>query len=223
MAAQTSGHETHTLNATKRERVGSRHARRVRTAGGLPAVLYGHKKDPVALTLEAHIASRYILAGEKVFTLDLEGAQETALLKDIQYDYLGSEVIHVDLERVDLNEEVNTHLHLRFKGDPVGLKSAGSILVTHATELEVRCKVSQILEHHDVDITDLEAHSSLHAGDITLPEGYTLLSDERMSLLTITTKAIEEEPTTDEAAEGEGEGDEPEVLTEKKEGEGEEG
>ncbi|MHC4976204.1 MAG: 50S ribosomal protein L25 [Planctomycetota bacterium] len=221
MTPQTAGHETHTLSATKRERVGSRHARRVRASGGLPAVLYGHKQQPLALTLEAHSAKRYILGGEKVFTIEVEGSTETALLKDIQYDYLGTEVIHIDLERVDLNEEVTTHLHLRFKGDPVGLKTAGSILVTHSTELEVRCKVSQILEHLDVDITDLDAHSSFPAGDVQLPEGYTLLTDEKSSLLTITAKAHEEE-ATDEAAEGEGEGAEPEVLTEKKE-EGEEG
>jgi large subunit ribosomal protein L25 len=216
MTPQTSGHQTHTLTAKTRQRIGSRHAQRVRAAGGLPAILYGHKREPVSLTLEAHIAKRFILGGEKVFTIDLEGSTETALLKAIQYDYLGSEVIHIDLERVDLNEEVTTHLHLRYKGDPVGLKNAGTILVTHSTELEVRCKVSMILEHLDVDITELDAQSSFHAGDVPLPEGFALMTDEKSSLLTITTKAIEEEPTDEETV-GEGEGAEPEVLTEKKE------
>ena len=216
MATTTAGHQTHTLTAQLRQRIGSRHARRVRTAGGLPAILYGHKQEPVSLTLDARAAKRYILSGEKVFTVEVEGNSQTALLKDIQYDYLGTEVIHIDLERVDLNEEVTTHIHLRFRGDAQGLKTSGAILVTHSTDLEVRCRVSQILEHLDVDITDLEANQSIHAGDIVLPEGFALLTDPKAVLTSISIQIAEEEAVIEEV-EGEGDAAQPEVITEKKE------
>jgi large subunit ribosomal protein L25 len=211
------GHETFTLEATKRERVGSRYAKRVREQGGLPAVLYGHGQEPLALTLTAHTAVRHILEGEKVFNLSLDGQTETALLKDIQYDHLGRNVIHIDLERVDLDERVTTNLSLRLKGDAVGLKTAGAILVTQTLELEVECRVSDILEHFDVDISGLNVGDVLHAGDIKLPAGFELSEDPETLVAMIKISSVSEEPESAEAGEAAGGAAEPEVVGRKKE------
>ena len=213
---QVSGHETYTFSAMTRERIGSRHARRARQAGGLPGVLYGHKQTPVAIVLDHHEASRHILAGEKVFNLALDGqAAETALLKDIQYDHLSKDIIHVDLERVDLDETVSTSLTLKLVGDPVGLKTAGAILMSNVLELDVECRVRDIIEHLDVPVDDLNIDHALHAGDIALPEGFRLLTDPSAIIASIQiTKEIEE--TAEEGA-ATAEGAEPEILTERKE------
>jgi len=216
-STQTSGHETHTFSARTRERVGSRHAQRARNAGGLPGVLYGHGQTPVPIVLDHHEASRFILAGEKVFNLELDGSgSETALLKDIQYDHLSKHIIHVDLERVDMDEVVETSLTLHLKGDPVGLKTAGAILQSNTLELEVQCRVRDIIDFLDVPVDHLNIDDALHAGEIALPEGFKLLTDPEMVVASIQiTKHIEE--GAGEAGEAAAEGAEPEVISERKE------
>lgn len=217
-ATAIAGHEAFILEASRRERVGSRYARRVREQGGLPAVLYGHGQAPMAISLPAHEAVRHILDGEKVFSIMLDGASDTVLLKDIQYDHLGSTVIHVDLERVNLDERVSTNLHLVLKGDAEGLKTEGAILVTQTLELEVECRVSDILEHLDVNISSMQVGDVLHAGDIKLPEGFELLEDPETMVALIKISSVQEEDEEgEEAGEALAEGAEPEVVGRKKE------
>lgn len=214
--------ETFTLEAKNREKVGSRYAQRVRKAGDLPCVLYGHKQGPVSLSINAKTALIHFEHGEKVFNLDIEGKIETALLKDLQFDYLGTNVIHADFERVNLDEEVETHLQLVLKGDAIGLKGGGAILLSATNEITVKCKVRDIRDYFDVDISELDAGKSFHAGEITLPAGFTLISDPDETICSIQLKRVEEEATGEEAeVEGAGAG-EPEVITEKKEGSSEE-
>lgn len=207
--------QTHTLVAERRDRTGSRYSRRLRQAGKLPAILYGHGAEPVSLSLNDRDAVRHIVAGEKVFSLDLDGQSETVLLKDIQFNYLGDEIIHVDLARVDLNETVEVHVHVRLVGEPKGLKTANTTLVHPMTELTVRCIVTAIPDHVDVNIESLDVGDSLHAGDITLPEGLELVSDPHDVLAAI--HEVREQVA--ETAEGEsvaGAPASPEVIGEKK-------
>lgn len=207
---------TFTLEAKTRDKVGSRYARRARTAGELPIVLYGHKQGPVHLSINAKTALLHFEDGEKVFILSIGGKQENALLKDLQFDYLGTNVIHADFERVDLDEEVETNLSITLKGDAVGLKSEGAILFSNMNEILVKCKVRDILEHIDVDISGLEAGDSIHAGDIKLPAGMTLMDDAEDTVCSI--QIIKEQEAVGEEAEVEGAGPAgPEVITEKKE------
>lgn len=204
------------LSAQKRERTGSRYSQRIRNAGGLPAVVYGHKEEPVSITLDAHTAIGHISKGEKVFELDIEGAKQHVLLKDLGYDYLGTNIIHADFARVDLNERVHTHAHLKFVGDAKGLKTSGAIMMHPATELELDVLVSNIPDHIDVDVSDMEVGDIIHAGEVKLPlESMKLLSDPDAIVAQIVMKAIQEEEG--EAGEVGAEGAEPEVITEKKE------
>ncbi|TVQ62747.1 MAG: 50S ribosomal protein L25 [Phycisphaerales bacterium] len=212
--------KTATLTAKRRERVGSRYARRIRESGGLPAVLYGHGADPLALTLDLRDTVRHVLAGEKVFGLAVEGesAEATVLLKDIQYDFLGDSIIHLDFARVDLDEEVEVHVPVHLVGDAVGLKSAGSVLLHPITELTIRCKVTSIPDFIEVNIADLDVGHSIHLREVTIPAGIEVLDDPEAVLATIHTKT--EEPTAEETAVA-GEGAEPEVIREKKDGDDE--
>lgn len=213
--------KTQTLNAKKRDRLGSRYARRVRAVGGLPAVLYGHGQSPAALTLDAKEAFTHIAEGRKVFTISIEGeASDTALLKDIQFDHLGSNIIHVDLARVSLDERVEVNAHVNLVGDAVGLKTAGAVLLHPMTEITVRCLVTDITDHLDVDISHLDVGKVLHASDVPMPPGFELITDPHAVLASIQVTVAEVEP---EAAPVEGEAAEPEVLTERKSEEGEAG
>ena len=99
-------HKAPTIEAKAREKVGSVYARRLRKAGRLPAVIYGHKKAPVPITIDEDEILSHLRHGTHVLTVDVEGARpETCLVKDLQFGYLGDNVIHVDFARVDLGAQ----------------------------------------------------------------------------------------------------------------------
>ncbi len=206
------------LAAKPRERIGSRYARRARAAGGLPAVVYGHKQEPVAVTLDAHEALQHFHKGEKVFQLQVEGgSSEFVLLKDLQYDHLGTHIVHADFARVDLNERVQTSvpIHLVGAADCVGLKSAGATLMHPTSELELECVVTNLPDYIEVDIRDLKAHGTIHASDVKLPAStMKLLTDPDAVVAHIVVHTGVDD--SDEATEvGAAAG--PEVITAKKE------
>lgn len=185
---------TTALSAQKRERTGSRYSQRVRNAGGLPAVLYGHKQEPVSISLDAHTAIGFISKGEKVFHMDLDGDKQYVLLKDIGYDYLGTNIIHVDFARVDMDERVDTKAHLKFVGEAEGLKTSGAIMMHPITELQLNCTVTNLPDDIVIDISDMQVGDSIHASDITLPKDtMKLITDPGAVVAQIVMKAIQEE------------------------------
>lgn len=207
--------QTPVLSAKKRERIGSRYSRRIREQGGLPAVVYGHRQEPLAVVLNAKEAIGHILKGEKVYQLAIEGEKpETVLLRDLQYDYLGTNIVHCDLSRVDLNERVRVKVPIRLIGDAVGLKSVGTTLMHALSEIEIECAVSNIPEFIEVDISHLEVGQTIHAKDVLLPKPtMKLLSDPEGDVAHIVYHSVghataEGEAVSEQAA--------PVVLTEKK-------
>ncbi|MFK7884149.1 MAG: 50S ribosomal protein L25 [Phycisphaerales bacterium] len=207
--------ENPTLVAKNRERVGSRYAKRVRESGGLPAVVYGHKQDPQPVTLDFRDAVSHIKKGEKVFSMDIEGKAEYVLLKDIGYDYLGTNIIHVDFARVDLNERVDTSASLKFVGDAVGLKKAGAIMMHPNSELALNCQVTNLPDEIEVDVSGMDVGDMIKAGDITLPKSTMVLLTDPDTVVAQITVMVEEDDSA-EASTVEG-GAAPDVIGEKKE------
>ena len=95
--------ETPALEANKRDRLGTRYSRRLRREGRLPAVVYGHGMDPVHITVDQEIFTDFLHTGAHLVSLQTDGRAETCLIKGVQYDHLGDNIIHVDLTRIDLN------------------------------------------------------------------------------------------------------------------------
>lgn len=210
------------LSAQKRERTGSRYAQRVRSNGGLPAVVYGHKQEPVSISLDAHEAIGHISKGEKLFELDIEGAKQHVLLKDLGYDYLGTNIIHADFSRVNLDERVDVNVPLRFVGEAKGLKTMGAIMMHPNTEIEVNCLITNLPNSIEVRIGDMDVGDVLYISDVVLPmDSIKLVSDPEDIVAQIVLKAEEEEEAEGEATEIGAEGTEPEVISEKKEEDGE--
>tara|TARA_R110002111_G_C5933848_1_gene367033 strand:- start:326 stop:1027 length:702 start_codon:yes stop_codon:yes gene_type:complete len=206
------------LVAEVRERTGSRYAQRVRQAGGLPAVVYGHKQEPVSITLDAHSTIGHLSKGEKVFHMDLQGEKQYVLLKDLGYDYLGTNIIHADFARVDMDERVDTRAHLKFVGEAEGLKTTGAIMMHPITELQLNCTVTNLPDDIIVDVSEMQVGDAIHASDVTLPKDtMKLVTDPNAIIAQIVMKAVMEEEG--EAAEVDAEGAAPEVITEKKDAE----
>lgn len=205
-----------TLTAEPREKTGSRFARRIRQQGRVPAVVYGHKQEPTAVSVDAHDAMGMIHKGEKVFNLTLGGTTQVVLLKDVQFDYLGTHIIHCDFARVDLDERVHTRVAVHLFGEAAGLKHAGAVMMHTTTEVDIDCPVRDLPDVLEVDITDLDLHHAITVANIPLPASAKLVSDPNAIVAQIVLQRAAKAVATEEEGEVEAVEGEPEVLTEKK-------
>ena len=200
------------LKAEPRKQTGSKHAGQVRKQGKIPAIVYGHKEEPVAISLDAHDFNVQLHHGRRLLDIALGGGKQKLLVKDLQYDHLGKEIVHADLMRVDLAEMVRIMVPIELKGVAAGTHEGG-IVEEHIDHLEVECKVTAIPEVLSVSVKDIGVGDALHAGQIELPEGVKLVSDPNLVVVTChlvaaakTTEEIEAQiPST------------PEVISEKAE------
>jgi large subunit ribosomal protein L25 len=210
------------LNVEMREKLGSRYCQRLRKSGKLPAVVYGHKQDPVAIAMNAKQAMDLITKGEKVFRLDFAGGKgekgQMVLLKDLQFDYLGTNVVHADFSRVDLNERVVTRVPVHLIGEAIGLKQVGAIMMHPTNEIEVECMVLEIPDYVEVSISELVEGKAITAADIKLPSASMKLKTDSHAI--IAQILIQVEAPAAEATAAVAGAAEPEVLTAKKPAEG---
>ncbi len=208
------------LKATKREELGTRHVRRLRKQGLIPAVVYGHGEGTVSITLNEHEVELAIQHGERLLELELEGKMQNVLIKEVQWETYGQEVIHVDLARVDLDERVEVTIKIVLKGTPAGA-SEGGVLQQAASEVHIEVAVRSIPEEILVIVNDMNVGDKLTLGDLPLPEGATLIGDAAAPVASI--NVITEEGEAEVTEEGEeGASTQPEVIGEKQD-ESEEG
>ncbi len=209
-------HETPTVTAKVRERSGTRYARRLRQQGRLPGVIYGHKAAPVAVSVDEKEILTHVRHGAHAMYVEVEGGKrETCLVKDLQYGFLGDNIIHVDFTRVDMDESVTVKVHLNFVGVSKESQKTDAILRHDMTEVAVKCKVSAIPEEIRVDLGRMKG-TVLTAGEITLPAGVTLEEDPESPAASVSFLRKEEEPTGEEVEVDAGAAAEPEVITEAK-------
>jgi len=208
--------QTMVLEMQPRAEQGSKAVARLRQAGRLPAVVYGHGQAPVSVWMDAHDFGEALHHGHRLFEVTLGGKKETVLVKDLQYDYLGKAVIHADLMRVNLQEMVRVTVPIEQKGTSKGSHFGGMIdeVLDH---IEIECRVDEIPDVLPVSVKDLDVGESIYARDIPLPPHAKLVTPPDAVVLHChpmakvkTTEELEEElPAA------------PEVITERAEEEGE--
>lgn len=198
------------LEAQSREKVGSNSSKQLRKQGLIPAVVYGHGEDTVSVAVNFHDFTEGLHHGHRLFDMKVDGKPENVLVKDLQYDYLGRDVVHADFVRIDMTEKVTVSVGLNFKGTAEGT-AQGGIIETQLDEIEIECMAGSIPESIDVPIKEIQIGDTIHAAEISLPEGTSLVTDPEALVLTCTvvSEAVEEE-AEEEMPEG------PEVITEKK-------
>ena len=205
------------LSVKQRAERGSRAAKRLRDAGAIPGVIYGHGEDVLPVTLPRREVSIHLNKGAHVFELQVDGKQERVLVKDVQYDHLGSEVIHVDFARVSFDERVTVTVPLELKGEPKGAEEGG-VLTQVIANLEVECLVLEIPDAIRHNVSEMGLDDVLHIKDLKLPPGVKAVQDG--DLIVATVKEVLEAAPAAEAVEAEG-GAEPEIIG-RKAAEGEE-
>jgi len=171
------------LKAEIREKTGSGQSERVRKEGRIPAVVYGHKEKPIAISLEAHSLVEGLHHGHRLMDVQIGKKAEKMLIKDIQYDYLSRDIIHVDLMRVDVTETVRVTVPIELKGMARG-SHEGGVISEHTDHLEIECRVTEIPETIVVSVKEMGVGDTLHASDIRLPEGVKLISPPDTLLVT---------------------------------------
>ena len=205
------------LESHVRDRVGSRYAARARAEGKLPAVMYGHGLDPVAISIDRKQIRDLLEDNTHLVEIQLDGKTQPCLIKDVQWDHMGIEIIHLDLTRVDLTEEVEVEIVVALVGEPAALQTPGAILDHPMTEIKVACRADQIPDSLQHSIESLEIGDSVTVGELTLPAGVKAVSDADAVICSIQVVQVQEE----EEAEVEAAGEEPEVIGRKEEEEAE--
>lgn len=204
-----------TLPATSRDKLGTRYSQRLRAEGRLPVVLYGHGEAPTHLHLDRHETTKLINHAAHLLTLDVEGKSESCLIKSVQYDHLGDKILHLDLTRVDLTEEVELEIYLEFKGEPEAALEEGYVVAHPTQSVNIKCRADSIPESIEVNVEPLTLDNPLTIADIKVPAGVAITDDPETVVASISFVQELPEPEEEQAAEGE----EPEVIGEAEQGE----
>ncbi len=203
------------IKARIREKSGTKSAKRERKDGYIPAVVYGHNQENLMVSVPASEFESLLKHGVHLLELQMNGKSETVLIKDVQYDHLGTNLIHIDFSRVNLNERVPINVPVVLRGTPAGVQ-AGGMLQQLQMELEVECLVTDIPEQLKVNVNSLEIGQSIHAKDVELPEGAVLITDPDVVIAQVTELTEEAEEQAEEELP---ESAEPEVIGKGKEAE----
>jgi large subunit ribosomal protein L25 len=163
------------LTVTTRKQIGSAHTRRLRKAGAIPAILYGHGEASVSLVLVPDELRGVIRRGGKLVRLQGD-VTESAFIKAVQWDVYGKEMLHVDLLRISETEKVTTTVTVEVKGTAPGISEGG--IVEHLVhEIEIDCPAGSVPEKIVVSLAGLHLDGAIHANELTLPEGAELLTE----------------------------------------------
>lgn len=170
------------FNVTKRSELGRGPLKRLRRTGKVPATLYGHGEASISLSVPREEIALALRHSGKVVNLKGDVSEE-ALIREVQWDTYGIEVLHIDLMRVSASETVEVKLSIHLKGEASGVKDGG-VLNFVAHEVEINCPVSAIPEHLNLNVANLQVGGALHASDIELPAGASLITDGQTIIAT---------------------------------------
>ena len=207
------------LSAELRSDTGKGVARKLRAAGQVPGIVYGHGRQPQALAVNARDLDKLlsgIAAGSTVIELTLAKATTKTLIREIQRHPFKKQILHVDFMELVAGEKVIVDIPLVFVGIPEGVRLSGALLEQIVHSIEVNVDPSNIPNHIDVDVTNLAMGHSLHVRDLKLPEGLEVLTDEDTTICAVVAPraVVEEKPeeVADAAVVGE-----PELIRKAKE------
>lgn len=208
------------LNAEIRKELGRAKVKDLRDQGFIPAVLY-KQADSTAIKISSgellRLLHQHRIENAVVslkFKDNKQGNLRPCLIKEIQYNPVHGDIVHMDFNEISLTQMIKVHVPVTAKGEPVGVKQDGGSLEHVLWEIEVECLPTNIPKEIEVDVSQLKIGDAVHLSDIKLPEGIKPLLEPEAVILHVVAPMKEEVPA--ETIEGE-EKKEPEVIKEKKE------
>ncbi len=190
------------ISAAAREGIGVKGAlSKIRAEKNVPAVVYGGHKEPVSVTVSMKDLDKIIKAGKNTLVeVDLNGAKELALVKEVQYHAVTDKPIHADFQRVSMKDKMDVVVPIRLEGTSADIAQYGAIVEHIMREIEVRALVSAIPHEIVVDITPMTINKGIVAGDIKLPQGVELKTDAQAPVVHLAIPKDEEAPAPAAAA-----------------------
>ncbi|MGO4249797.1 50S ribosomal protein L25/general stress protein Ctc [Paenarthrobacter sp. RAF54_2] len=186
------------LTAELRTEFGKGFARRARMAGQIPAVIYGHGAEPIHINLPGRATTLAVRVSNALLAIDVDGEQHLTLVKDIQRDPVKQIIEHVDLQTVQAGEKVTVDIAIHVSGEV----APGAVASLEATTVSLEAEATHVPTAVEVDIEGRKAGENIHASDLVLPKGSTLLTEGDTLVVRISETASEaEEETTAAAAE----------------------
>lgn len=177
-----------------RDQFGKGAARKMRVAGRIPAVIYGHGAATQHISLPAHEVTLILRKANQILTIDIDGDTELTLVKDVQKDPVRQIIEHLDLVAIKKGEKVNVEVPVHVSGEPY----PGTLAMLEVPTLRVEVEATHIPENVVVDVEGAEEGTQYLAKDIVLPKGASLLDDEDLLIVNIVTPAAPALPDEDE-------------------------
>jgi large subunit ribosomal protein L25 len=184
--------EQFAIQAEKREALGTRVARRYRKAGKIPAVLLRKGDASLHLLLDAREFGRLLKKHARILDLTHPTGKDKVFIKEVQYDHLAENVVHVDFTRVAMDELLTIEVPLLLKGKPVGVTEEGGVLDQYVKVLKVQCLPDAIPEKIEVDVSGLKKDVKFTVKDLQAPKGVKVMHDADLLLAIVQEHKIEE-------------------------------
>ena len=183
-------------------------AKTIRRSGLIPGVLYYAGEANVNISVDKLILYHALHSGQHIFEVEQGGDTQFTMIKELQYHPVTDEVIHIDLMRVRRSEKITISVPLVLIGEPLGV-TEGGVLSQSMTQIEISCFPTDVPDQIELNIEDLEMHSSKSVADITIDnEDVEILSAEDLNIVSVQPPAAEEEPEVEELEGEELEGEE---------------
>src|ERR1700722_12724499 len=182
--------ESITLKAQSRTAQGSRATTKLRKEGLVPAIVYGHKKENAVIAVSAEELDRAIrILHVRMLSLDMNGTAETVLIREVQWDPFGKQMMHVDFERKSASEKVRVTIPVELRNTPKVM--GGGVLDQPLHTLHIECPLGSIPEAIRIDITNLTLGHPIHVKELTLPEGVRVLESPEAVVVQLKLPGVE--------------------------------
>ncbi|HVJ04642.1 MAG TPA: 50S ribosomal protein L25 [Candidatus Saccharimonadales bacterium] len=180
---------TNTVEAKIREASDKNAARRLRTTGMIPAVLYGAKKDPRAIAVDPKQILKILHSDSghnTIFDINLDGEQAKAMVVDWQYEPMKGQLLHVDLKRIAMDQKMRLSVPVHIEGEAKGAKEEGGLLDLVLREIQIECLPTDIPSSITVDVTNLGRGEAIRVADLPQTASVKYLNDPDALVVHIT-------------------------------------
>ena len=193
------------IEVEPRENTGKNFNRRLRATGQIPAVVYGDGKESVKIQVDERVVQGLLRAaggGNAVFLLKLTDTDQSrhTMIREMQTDVLTGELIHIDFQRVNMDQKVRVAVAVELSGEPEGVRNEDGLLDFVTREVEIECLPGKIPATIALDVTELHIGQHVEAGELELPEEVTLVEDAERVIVSVAVKrtaAVDEEEEED--------------------------
>ncbi|MBA3919600.1 MAG: 50S ribosomal protein L25 [Gemmatimonas sp.] len=195
-----------TLSANSRAETGKGAARKIRQAGNIPAVIYGHNREPQSLVLNSRETEKLVKSistKSTVIELSIDGKTARTLIREVQRHPFKRTILHIDFQELVAGETVTVKCPIVYVGTPEGVRLEGGILDQIMHELTIQVDPGNIPNHIDVDVSGVKLGKSLHVSDLTLPAGIKVMDDAGSTVCVVAPPKVQAEAPADGAAEPE--------------------